>query len=324
MALPARRLPRAAALDPATEAFAADVIAGLSLRPKTLSPKYFYDSRGSQLFEQITQLPEYYPTRTELRILRDNARRLAALVPKDAALIEFGAGSAIKAKILLNAAPQIVAYVPVDISAEFLADEARRLERDIPRVEVHPVAADFTTVFDLPAGVRQRPRIGFFPGSTIGNFEPPQAIAFLRQAARILGPEALFIVGADRVKDEGVLHAAYNDAAGVTAQFNLNLLTRINRELGGDFDLAAFRHIARYNAALARIEMHLISGKRQSARAAAKVFPFEAGESIHTESSHKFTIEAFAVLAQAAGWATMDILSDERGYFSVYVLRQNG
>jgi dimethylhistidine N-methyltransferase len=308
--------------DAATETFAADVITGLSAQPKTLLPKYFYDSLGSQLFEQITLLPEYYPTRTELRILRDNASALARLMPKDAALIEFGAGSAIKAKILLNAAPQIGSYVPVDISAEFLADEARRLERDIPRIGVHPVAADFTAAFDLPGAVAERPRVGFFPGSTIGNFEPEQAIAFLRQAAAILGPGATFVVGADRVKDEAVLHAAYNDAAGVTAQFNLNLLTRINRELGGDFHVTSFEHIARYNRELARIEMHLESSKRQVARVRDFAFSFDAGESIHTESSHKFTVDSFSALAGNAGWTVSNVLSDEPGYFSVYVLTQ--
>jgi dimethylhistidine N-methyltransferase len=226
-ALP-RRKARPIARDAHTEQFAEDVIAGLTAQPKKLLPKYFYDTLGSQLFEEITQLPEYYPTRTELRILNDNAQAIAALIPKGAALVEFGAGSATKAKILLNAAPHIAAYVPVDISAEFLVDEARKLGRDIPRVEVFPVAADFTQAFDLPEAVRHRPRVGFFPGSTIGNFDPHEATAFLRQAAKVLGPGALLIVGADLVKDTAVLHAAYNDAAGVTAKFNLNLLTRIN------------------------------------------------------------------------------------------------
>ena len=322
MALLARRLVRPVPQNDATEIFASDVIAGLSAQPKTLLPKYFYDAAGSQLFEDITQLPEYYPTRTELGILRANARQLAELAPKDAALIEFGAGSAVKAKILLNAAPQIGAYVPVDISAEFLADEARRLERDVPRVAVFPVAADFTTAFELPAAVRHRPCIGFFPGSTIGNFEPPQAKAFLRKAARILGPDALFIVGADRVKDEDILHAAYNDAAGVTARFNLNLLTRINRELGGDFDLAAFRHDARYNRSLARIEMHLESTARQVAHVRNVAFHFAPGETIHTESSHKFTVASFTALAADAGWAVSRVLSDPKDWFSVYVLKQ--
>ncbi len=322
MIMLARRPGRPAKREEATETFAADVVAGLSARPKTLLPKYFYDSLGSQLFEQITLLPEYYPTRIELRILRDNARALAEMMPKEAVLVEFGAGSAIKAKILLNAAPQIAAYVPVDISAEFLADEARRLERDVPRIGVFPVAGDFTQPFELPAAVRGRPRVGFFPGSTIGNFEPAQATAFLRQAADILGPEATLIIGADRVKDEAVLHAAYNDAAGVTAKFNLNLLARINRELGGDFDLSAFAHDARYNRERARIEMHLASARRQLVCVREFAFAFDEGETIHTESSHKFTIEAFTALARDAGWTAARVLSDAQDYFSVYVLKR--
>jgi dimethylhistidine N-methyltransferase len=319
----ARTARRHARRDAATRVFASDVIAGLSSHPKTLLPKYFYDSAGSQLFEDITRLPEYYPTRTELGILRENARTIAGLMPKDAALIEFGAGSALKAKILLNAAPQIAAYVPVDISAEFLVDEARKLERDIPRVGVFPVAADFTQPFDIPAAVRQRPRIGFFPGSTIGNFDPTHARAFLRQAAQILGRDAMLIVGADRIKDEAVLHAAYNDAAGVTAQFNLNVLKRINRELGGDFDFGAFRHFAGYNRQLARIEMHLESLKPQTVRVLGRAFQFDSGETIHTESSHKFSVGSFTALAVAAGWAVTVVLSDAANYFSVYVLRQD-
>ncbi len=265
------------------ETFGADVVDGLSQTPKKLLPKYFYDAAGSQLFEDITRLPEYYPTLTELGILRDNAAALAKLMPRGAALIEFGAGSALKAKILLDAAPQIAAYVPVDISAEFLADEASKLERDIPRISVHPVAADFTLPFTLPAPVRARPRVGFFPGSTIGNFEPREATAFLRQTGEMLGPGACFVVGADRVKDEAVLHAAYNDAASVTAQFNLNLLTRINRELGGDIDVRSFRHFAKYNRELARIEMHLESRKTQAINVLGHRFDFEVGETIHTE-----------------------------------------
>jgi dimethylhistidine N-methyltransferase len=254
--------------------------------------------------------------------LRDHARALAALMPKDAALIEFGAGSAHKAKILLNAAPQVAAYVPVDISAEFLVDEAKRLERDVPRIGVFPVAADFTRTFEIPQQVRHRPRVGFFPGSTIGNFERPQATEFLRQAARILGNNAVFIVGADRVKDEAVLHAAYNDAAGVTAAFNLNLLVRMNRELGADFDLSAFRHTAPYNRELARIEMHLESTRDQTVNLLGHAVTFRQGETIHTECSHKFTVESFTSMAQDAGWATSRVISSDDAYFSVYVLTQ--
>ena len=309
-----------ALLDAATQQFAQDAIAGLTAPRKQLSPKYFYDAAGSQLFEDICLLPEYYPTRTEHRILRDNVRKFAALMPKEAALIEFGAGSAHKAKILLNAAPQVTAYVPVDISAEFLVDEARRLERDIPRIAVHPVAADFTRPFEIPAAVRHRPRVGFFPGSTIGNFERPQAVEFLKQAAEILGPGAVFIVGADRVKDEAVLQAAYNDAAGVTAAFNLNLLTRMNRELGADFDLDAFAHTAPYNRELARIEMHLESTREQTVNLLGHRIEFRKGETIHTECSHKFTVESFTAMATDAGWRTAEVISSADDYFSVYVL----
>jgi dimethylhistidine N-methyltransferase len=305
------------------EIFGKDVIDGLSQTPKKLLPKYFYDSTGSRLFEEITQLPEYYPTRTEMGILRDNAAALADLIPRGAALIEFGAGSAVKAKILLEAAPHIAAYVPVDISAEFLADEASRLRRDIPRVQVHPVAVDFTRPFVLPAAVKDRPRAGFFPGSTIGNFEPREATAFLRQAGDILGANSTLIVGADRVKDVKVLEAAYNDAAGVTARFNLNLLTRINRELGGNVDVSRFRHFARYNHALARVEMHLESRVRQTIEVLGYPFQFDAGETIHTESSHKFTVETFSQQAHNAGWDVSNVLSDASDNFSVYILRQN-
>ncbi len=313
---------RPAPRDQASDPFAADVIAGLSATPKRLLPKYFYDEIGSQLFEDITQLPEYYPTRTELKILRDNAPAIAALIPRDAALVEFGAGAATKAKILLEAAPQISAYVPVDISAQFLGGEAAKLERDIPRVAIYPVATDFTKPFELPAEVRGRPCVGFFPGSTIGNFEPHEATELLRLAGQILGPEALFIIGADLVKDRNVLHAAYNDAAGVTAKFNLNLLARINRELGADFNLAAFEHHACYNQERSRIEVYLASRKRQKVRLLGKTFEFRAGETIHTENSYKFTLKSFSALARGAGWAPVAVYTDADDYFSVHVLKQ--
>jgi len=313
---------RPALRDVSTDQFLADVIAGLSDNPKHLLPKYFYDEAGSKLFEEITRLPEYYLTRTELKILRDNALAIAAHIPRDSALVELGAGSATKAKILLEAAPQITAYVPVDISAEFLGNEAAKLERDIPRVAVYPVATDFTRSFELPTAVRGRPCIGFFPGSTIGNFEPHEASELLRHAARILGREALFIVGADLAKDSNSLHAAYNDAAGVTAKFNLNLLARINRELGADFNLSAFEHHACYNRERGRIEVYLASRKRQKVHVASKTFDFRAGETIHTENSYKFTIKSFSALARGAGWAPVTVYTDHEEYFAVYVLKQ--
>ena len=305
----------------ASDSFSDHVIAGLSDSPKWLSAKYFYDAAGSELFEQITRLPEYYPTRTELKILERNAPAMSAYIPLAAALVEFGTGSTKKARILLNAAPQIAAYVPVDISEEFLAQEAAAVRRDVPNIAVLPVAADFTRDFDLPQQIRSRPRVGFFPGSTIGNFEPQDAAEFLRQAGRILGSGATMIIGVDRIKDEALLNAAYDDTAGVTAQFNLNVLRRMNRELGGDFDLSTFRHRAFYNAADRRIEMHRESLKAQTVTVAGHTFTFAKGETIHTENSYKDTVESFRALAQDAGWRPVATWTDENDYFAVHALK---
>jgi dimethylhistidine N-methyltransferase len=305
------------------ETFLADVIAGLSDNPKRLGAKYFYDAEGSRLFEEITGLPEYYPTRTEMGILRrDGARIMGELAP-GTTLVEFGSGSTAKVRVLLDAAPNLAAYVPVDISAEFLGAEATRLQDDYPHLKVLPVAADFNGLFDLPTQVRRRPLIGFFPGSTIGNFEPHEADAFLRRAARILGPASRLIVGVDLVKDERVLNAAYNDAAGVTARFNMNVLTRINRDLGADFDLDCFAHRAFYNRRRSRIEMHLQSLVRQKIHVARRTIPFRAGETIHTENSYKYTLERFAAMAAAAGWTTRAVFTDPAQYFSVHALTQS-
>jgi dimethylhistidine N-methyltransferase len=271
-------------------AFARDVIEGLTARPKRLSPKYFYDETGSRLFEQITELPEYYPTRCELAIL-------------------------------IDAAPAIAAYVPVDISSEWLSEEAARLRHDYPRLAVLPVAADFTQSFRLPRSLAGLARTGFFPGSTIGNFEAHQACAFLRHAARMLGEDAILIVGIDLVKDVETLTAAYNDAAGVTAKFNLNLLARINRELGADFDLAGFCHQAFYNRERQRIEMHLASRIRQRVHVCGRTIEFRAGETIHTENSYKYTAESFGAMARGCGWTPVAAWSDADGYFSVQALR---
>ena len=305
----------------ASDSFSDHVIAGLGDDPKWLSAKYFYDAAGSDLFEQITRLPEYYPTRTELKILRENARAISACIPLAAALIEFGTGSTRKARILLDAAPQIAAYVPVDISGEFLDQEAVNLRRDVPNIAILPVVADFTRDFELPPQIRSRPRVGFFPGSTIGNCEPEDAAEFLRQAGRILGAGATMIVGVDRIKDEAVLNAAYDDAAGVTAQFNLNILRRMNRELGGDFDLALFRHRAFYNVANHRIEMHLESLQDQTVTVAGRAFQFRQGETIHTENSYKYTVESFRALAQDAGWRPVACWTDADDYFAVHALK---
>jgi L-histidine Nalpha-methyltransferase len=305
--------------DDRTSAFAGDVIDGLSQQPKQLSPKYFYDVAGSELFEQITLLPEYYPTRTELGILRDRSAEIAAIIPKGAALVEFGAGATTKVRLLLNSC-DFGAYVPVDISGDFLNAQAKALRDDFPGLDVYPVTADFTAPFALPAAVKAMPKVGFFPGSTLGNFEPHEACGFLRSARTILGDGAQMIIGVDLEKDERVLYDAYNDAAGVTARFNLNVLVRINQELGGNFDLSAFTHRAIYNRERHRIEMHLISRKAQTVRILGQSFSFRSGESIHTESSYKYSLDRFTTLARASGWTPTASWTDADGMFSVHAL----
>jgi dimethylhistidine N-methyltransferase len=306
--------------DAETQSFAQDVIAGLSATPKRIPPKYFYDSEGSRLFEKITRTAEYYPTRSEHEILRMQAGAIVQHFPTGAALVEFGSGACIKVRFLLDAARKLKAYVPVDISGEFLNAEAAGLRRDYPNIEILPVAADFMKPFALPDAVADLPKIGFFPGSTIGNFEPHEAAAFLRHAGIILGQGAVMVVGVDLIKDEAVLNAAYNDAAGVTARFNLNVLRRINRELGGNFKLDAFEHHAFYNRNRNRIEMHLASRVRQKVTVAGSTFEFRAGETIHTENSYKYSAQSFAALARGAGWTLLDRWTDAKGNFAVCAL----
>lgn len=305
--------------DDATSAFAGDVISDLAKFPKTLSPKYFYDAKGSELFEQITVLPEYYPTRTEISILRERGAEIASLIPQGATLVEFGAGATTKVRLLLEHS-RYAAYVPVDISGDFLKEQADGLRRDFPQLAVHPVAADFTAPFALPDDVAGMPKAGFFPGSTIGNFEPQEAENFLRSARGILGRGAQMIIGVDLEKDERTLYDAYNDAAGVTARFNLNVLERINRELGGNFDLSGFTHRAIYNRDRHRIEMHLISRKAQSVRVLGHHFSFRPGESIHTENSYKYSLDRFAALAESSGWQIRQTWTDPARMFSVHAL----
>jgi dimethylhistidine N-methyltransferase len=299
--------------------FAADVIAGLTSKPKYLLPKYFYDLAGSALFDRITQLPEYYPTRSELLLLSRHAPEMASLLPPGTALIEFGGGSSRKARILLGAAACVEAYVPIDISGDFLREDAAQLRRDFPHLAIHPVAADFTVMTQAPAEIADMPRAGFFPGSTIGNFEPHEAATFLRRCGQILGAGALLLVGVDLVKAPDILYRAYNDAQGVTARFNLNLLVRINRELGANFNLAAFEHHALYNGERSRIEMHLASTRRQKVRIGDMTIEFRAGETIHTENSYKYSIESFQALAQGSGWSPLAVWTD--GLFGVHALR---
>ena len=302
--------------------FEADVLEGLRAIPKHVPAKYFYDAAGSQLFERITELPEYYPTRCEISILRDRGADIAKRIPAGAALVEFGSGSSKKARILLSVAPKLAAYVPVDICGEMIEQEAAELRSDFPPLKVLPVTADICKPFELPEEAKQAAvRVGFFPGSTIGNFEPHEASGFLRNAANILGPGSSLIVGADLIKSADVLNAAYNDAQGVTAQFNLNLLTRINRELGGTFQLSTFEHHAFYNRERHRVEMHLASLKRQKVRVAGETIEFRAGETLHTENSYKYSVESLAALARGVGWLPLGAWTDTHKFFSIQALK---
>jgi dimethylhistidine N-methyltransferase len=303
---------------------AREIIAGLTARPKRISPKYFYDEAGAQLFEAITATPEYYLTRCEIAILDERAAEIARLIPDGTAVVEFGSGSSRKARVLITAAPAIAAYVPVEISSKMLIKEAHELRRDQPRLAVLPVEADFTQSFSLPAEVAGFPRAGFFPGSTIGNFEPHEACSFLRHAGRMLGTGATLIIGVDLVKDASILNAAYNDAAGITAKFNLNLLTRINRELDASFDLASFSHHAFYNSERHRIEMHLASNKRQKVKVAGRLIEFRTGETIHTENSYKDTLDSFSALARGSGWTPLSAWTDAGANFSIHALAFDG
>jgi dimethylhistidine N-methyltransferase len=282
--------------------FAVDVIAGLSAREKTLPPKYFYDACGSELFDAIGRTPAYYPTRVETALLQQCALEISAGIAEGAVLVEFGSGASDKTRVILDAAPQIAVYVPIDISEDALEKAAAAVSRDYPQLVVVPVAEDFTGAIRLPAAAQGRVKIGFFPGSTIGNVTQAEALRFLRSVRQLLGDGSVLLIGADLVKDEATLVAAYDDAAGITARFNKNLLTRINRELGGDFDLDAFDHLAIWNAELTRMEMHLVSRADQIVNAAKHTFAFKAGERLHTENSHKFTTKSFADLAAQAGW----------------------
>jgi len=306
-----------------TSAFATDLLAGLSASPKRVPAKYFYDERGSTLFERICELPEYYPTRTELALLREHAGEIAALMGPGATLIEFGAGALKKVELLLHALDTPRAYVPIDISMDFLRAMVGEMRGRHPLLQVHPIAGDFTKAIVLPAtGDRER-RAGFFPGSTIGNLEPDDAVAFLCRAAALLRPGGM-LVGVDLVKDPAVLHAAYNDAAGVTEAFNKNILERANRELGSDFDSAAFAHYAFYEPSRRRIEMHLMSRVRQTVRLLGRRVDFAEGETLHTENSHKYTVEEFSSLAERAGFVPAKSWVDAERLFSLHWLAAPG
>jgi L-histidine Nalpha-methyltransferase len=301
-----------------------EVLQGLRQQPKTLSPKFFYDERGSQLFEQITELPEYYLTRTELSIMRENIDEIASLVGPQASLIEFGSGSSTKTRILLEHLDRLAAYVPVDISRDHLKASADALAADFPHIEVLPLAVDFTRAFDLPQPrVMPLRNIVYFPGSTIGNFMPSAAQALLEVMYEEAKEDGALLIGVDLKKDPAVLELAYNDSAGVTAEFNLNMLRRLNSELCADFDLEKFRHQAVYRETPGRIEMHLVSTSAQTVEVAGEQFQFEKGESIRTECSHKYTLEEFAAMAERAGFAVDRVWTDRERLFSVqYCLRR--
>jgi dimethylhistidine N-methyltransferase len=299
--------------------FGRDLLAALATTPHAISPKYFYDAEGSRLFDRICELPEYYPTRTELGILERSVGQMAALAGPRAEIVEFGAGSLRKVRLLLQAFDAPARYLPIDISGEHLRDSAAILRNEFAGLDVQPVIADYSRDVHLPAPLGAGRRIGFFPGSTLGNFTPDEAVEFLQRAAALL-PGGGLLLGADLVKDPHVLHAAYNDAQGVTAAFNLNLLVRANRELGANFVPAQFAHYAFYNAPLQRIEMHLVSRVRQAVTVCGERFTLQEGESIHTENSYKFTIDGLRALAQRAGFRPGPVWTDAERLFSVHWL----
>jgi dimethylhistidine N-methyltransferase len=300
--------------EPAVEDFRSAVLRGLSRAPKAIPAKYFYDLDGSRLFEEICALEEYYPTRTEVAILQEHAAAIGARLPEGAIIVELGSGSTRKIEVLLDAVRLPRAYVPVDISRDHLLAQSRRLAARRPDLAVIPVCADFVDAFELPEDLPAGPRVAFFPGSTIGNFYPAEAVALLAGVRRGVGAGGSLLIGVDLKKDPRVLRRAYNDAAGVTAAFNLNLLRRINRELAGSFDPATFVHRADYDARAGRIEMHLVSDRAQRVEVAGRTFRFQSGESIHTENSYKYAIDEFTALAgragfvAAAGWTDPDAL----------------
>lgn len=297
-----------------------DVISGLLGVPKTLPPKLFYDDRGARLFEQICEQPEYYLTRAELEILSARASGIARLAGPQCVLVEYGSGAGIKIRLLLDELERPSGYVPVDISRQQLTRLAQSIARDYPSLDVSPVCADYSRRFEIPALKNRRRRVAFFPGSTIGNFHPPEAIAFLQRIRYVVGQDGALILGVDRLKDRRALHAAYNDARGVTAEFNLNMLARINRELGGDFDLRRFRHVAFFNERASRIEMHIESLRDQRMRVGDACVDFATGETIWTESSYKYDRQSLEALASSAGFEIAQLWTDAHQRFWVAFL----
>lgn len=306
-----------AVIDPA---FRRDILEGLSRSPKATPPIWFYDRKGSELFEQITDLPEYYPTRTETALLKEHGRDFAAAIGEGRAVVEFGAGSSRKTPYLLRAILPS-AYVPIDISGDFLHASSAELASAFPGLPVLPVVGDFNGPLDLPSAIDGMPRLGFFPGSTIGNMEPCAAVDLLRAMRELLGRDSKLLIGMDRIKDRDRLIAAYDDAAGVTAAFNMNLIERINRELDGDLPLDGFAHRAIWNDAKARIEMHLEASRSLQFHVAGQSFQMDAGETIHTESSHKYGERDERLLLRAGGWEPVEEWTDDEGLFGLVLAR---
>ena len=299
-------------------AFLADVVEGLSRPQKALQCKYFYDEVGSRLFDQICELDEYYLTRTERKIITDNAQEMAQQIGTEVMLVEFGSGSSIKTTLLLDALQDPVAYVPLDISEDHLIKTAKDLQKKYPRIEVLPLVADFTKSFQLPKSNRPASHSAvFFPGSTIGNFLPIEATQMLKTIAGILGPDGGMLIGIDLQKDPAIIEAAYNDAKGITDAFNLNVLHRVNRELSGNFNVDQFSHYAAYNAEMGRVEIYVVSQCQQTVTIADKQFEFAADEKVFTEYSHKYTVDGFVALAQQAGFALHKHWTDEDQLFAV-------
>lgn len=306
-------------LEPATSDFREEVLAGLSVEPRTLPSKFFYDERGAELFQRICELPEYYITRTERDILGKHGAEMADSIGANAQLVGFGTGAGIKTRMLLEHLENPIAYVPVDISKERLVESAEALQRAMPQLEILPVCADYLQHLRLPTPSRKPDHIAvYFPGSTIGNLEPPIARNFLRRVCHLCGPSGGLIIGVDLQKSRDVLEAAYNDVTGVTAEFNFNLLVRANRELGADFVLRCWKHRAVYNEQEGRIEMHLVSDSDQTVHVAGQSFHFRTGEKIISEFSYKHTIDGFTALAAEAGFRRANVWTDERQWFAVF------
>lgn len=299
---------------------AAEVLHGLSLPAKSIPPKYFYDAEGSRLFDVIAKLPGYYLTRVETAILRDNRERIARRVGTGACLVEYGSGSSVKSRLLIEAC-RPAAYVPVDISRDHLEQSARAIFGGYPGLPVYPTCADYTTPFELPRPVAGLPRLAFFPGSSIGNFEPRAASEFLRGVAQVVDSGGWLVVGVDAKKDSEMLDRAYTDPDGITEQFNKNLLANINTALGADFDLDGFQHLALYNEQAGRIEMYLVSRRDQRVGVAETEIAFAEGERLHTENSYKYAPDEFVAIAEQSGFDCVDVLQDDRSYFMVSMLR---